>query len=115
MRGLVLATLVLIGIAGCDDGSVQRSLSTGPSPTNTAPSAQGRVIDATTAAAVVGATITLQGKSTTTGPTGLFVLQNLVAGPATLVISHPLYITLETAFEIPTSSSQVTEFRLTPR
>src|SRR5688572_4749207 len=116
MRRYVLALLLACVVTGCgDEALVQRSLSTGPSGTDIAPSVQGRVIDATTAAAVVGATVTLQGKTATTSPTGLFVLQDLTAGPATLTISHPLYITLEATFEIQTSSSQVAEFRLTRR
>ena len=116
MRRSVLALFLLSALAGCNDEAlIQRSTATGPSGTVGGPSVQGRVIDATTTAAVAGATVALQGKTTTTAATGLFALQDLVAGPATLTISHPLYVTLEVAFEVQTSSSQIAEFRLTRR
>ena len=114
MRRQLVVVSLLVTLAGCDDATVQRSLSAGPSSSGAALPLQGRVMDAATTVAVVGATVTLQGKSTTTDSAGLFVLRDLIAGPTPLTITHPQYLTLETTVTIQ-ESSQLTDFRLTRR
>ena len=81
----ILVVSLLATLAACgDDPAVQRSTLTGPSTTSQAPSFQGRVLDAGTSAVVVGAAVTLQGKSTITDLGGLFTLRDLTVGPLRL-------------------------------
>lgn len=87
--GLVVAVIASLLLAGCGGGGVGE---TRPDPQQSSATVIGRVIDSTSNAGVVGATITYGGTSTTSDASGLFSLTVPAPSPAQPArISAPNY------------------------
>jgi hypothetical protein len=64
------------------------------------PSLGGRLTDAVTGAPVVGATVSVQGRSVVSSSTGHYGFDpNLIAGTFSVTVNHPLYVEVVRAFK----------------
>ena len=78
------------------------------------PSLGGRVTDAVTGAPIVGATVSVQGRSTTTSSTGHYGFDpNMTAGTFAVTVTHPLYV--EAVRDVDIAPFRIVDFKLQPK
>ena len=102
---LVLPSVLLVALTACADvptmptaADFQRAQE---NPIVTQPSLGGRVTDAASGAPIVGATVTLQGRTEVTSVTGHYGFDpNMTAGLFLARVTHPQYADYERAVEV---------------
>jgi Carboxypeptidase regulatory-like domain len=106
--GQVCCLVLLGGLAAC---SVDDNLNM-----NNAfpPSLSGTVTNAVTKAGIAGATVSAQGQSGVTGPTGYYVFGDFKAGTYKVKVSHPDYVDSEREVSIQ-KFLQPENFQLQPK
>lgn len=92
-RAALFAILFTVLLTASDVSAQARKRPVRPAPPGAA-TIEGRITDSVSNAAVPSATVTVQGKSATTGIDGSFAIANLTAGSATLIVERFGYATL---------------------
>lgn len=100
--GLVLTLAALAACAQMPNAPTQEDIEKGMNtPSTPSPSLGGLVSDAQSGAPVVGAVITVQGRTSTTGLSGTFGFDaNLTAGVFAVKVSHEQYVEVVRDVEI---------------